>query len=38
MTFGFLGDVIFGLAVGVAVGAWLDYRKNRWTGRRRRKP
>ena len=35
MTFGFLGDVLFGLAVATAVGLWLDHRKTRWTGKRK---
>lgn len=28
-------DILIGLAFVIAVGAFLDYRKNRWTGRRK---
>lgn len=35
MTFGLLGDILFGLAVTIAVGAWLDHRKHGWRGRKK---
>ena len=36
MTFGLVGDIIFGLAVVLVVGSWLDHRKQ--DRLRRRKP
>ena len=38
MTFGLLGDVLFGLAVVLLVGKFLDHRKHRWTGRSKTLP
>jgi hypothetical protein len=33
VSFGFVGDVVFGLVVTALALGWLDYRKRRWRGR-----